>query len=972
MPSLFSRIAASARIAYRILKGEDLPFGWRLLDTTTVTLGGKLEIPPTPEQLFDAYADDLWTHACVSARARAVAAAPYLLMRRTKDGKGEVVADHPILDLMERPSSTHTWETYCQTIVMHMLLSDKGSAFVEKVRAGGRGKGKSPVAELAPLLPTKMRVIVDASSGIENFAYKPNDREQLMSPDDVMHMRLVDPRSEIRGLGPICPAWGTIGVTREANRWNQGFFARGAFPGVTLQTNAPIPPAERDRLKAEWNTSHQGTGKAHGVAVLPYGLTAAEFGLTHRDMQFRDILRMGREEAHAVWAVPPVLTGLMEFAAYATSEGQLVIFRDYVVLPMLRYLFAVHGWDLFLEFEDGADLYLEPDVEAMRLPGELDRDLARALQLFTGQIIDRDEARAIVGYKPAVVVPVVGVPPAPASAPEKPAAPDGGTSEEKGAVDDGAGGRDAVKSLHVEAMTARTKRLTWHDRVMSGAGVAVADPPVRRAEYEGTNGGNGRAHHVAKRETGNDESADDDDADGADDSEDRWPEARISTPYHLGKAQSRTVSRLEPKLAKLFHARLDAQKAAVLKLVRRRLKKVDDDDKRKAEDGDAPKEEPAPKADISEAEIVRAVSEPLSREMMDLLAEGLDDGGRQMADAMRVEFLSPEKHTQDYLSDRRTNLETVLDENTAREVRDSLRAGYDAGETERQMIERLAESGTFAASRAQRIARTEMHAATQGGRFAQQKARGIKTRTWLSAPNARPTHQAASGQQRPIDEPFEVGEASLMYPGDPDGGADYPEEVVNCRCVTTSDVPTATAADLSDLLDSLGIGEDGVQGQVARAIDAMPRGELGRVDPESVAPLKVDAGKGRDVDYEPADKPRGKGTLTVGPKAPEDDVQDGVREHLVASVTTATDARGFMNGLALQDLPDIPKDSDAWSSSERKRTVRLVRLAVTDDREGLEELVGRKLTDAEWKRYQVLSRNFWIGVGTQGPTPERR
>jgi uncharacterized protein with gpF-like domain len=48
-------------------------------------------------------------------------------------------------------------------------------------------------------------------------------------------------------------------------------------------------------------------------------------------------------------------------------------------------------------------------------------------------------------------------------------------------------------------------------------------------------------------------------------------------------------------------------------------------------------------------------------------------------------------------------------------------------------------------------------------------------------PNVRQTHLIADGQVRRIDEPFVVGSARLMYPGDESGP---PEEVINCHCVT--------------------------------------------------------------------------------------------------------------------------------------------------------------------------------------------
>lgn len=1358
--SLFRRVIDRAAAVYHVLKGDPLPFGWKLLDTQTVTLGGKVEIPPSPDALLDSYAQDLWVNACLSAKSTAFAGVPYALKRTTADGKGEVVSDHPLLSLLERPSPRETWESFMAQVLLHLELT--GSAYVEKVRAGGKDKGESPVKELRVLLPTRMRVVIDPAKGVESYRYKPNDREQTLSPDDVMHFRLPDPRSEVAGLGSVLPAWPSVRVDREAAKWNAAFFERGAFPGVTLQTNSVIPPAERDRLKAEWNTAHQGSGKSHGVAVLPYGLTAAEFGLTHREMQFRDLRKMTREELHAILRTPPILTGLLEYSAFATAFVQLALFRDYEILPKWAGVASVLGWDLFLEFEDGEDLYLEADRTRMQLPDEVDRDLARAVQLFTAQIVDRDEARAMVGLGAAepddetiatgtifaydqenavlTIDEIRGtknLPPHPnrefgpltvpelkAKHPEMfaPAAPPGGGfgKSERETVNEN---REPTSKRLVAAHEMRG-RLAWFEKLQGHARGArirktcgangtngsahapvTTDPPVRRTEWQ--------QGEAPVRKASEQPAAGDDDGDGA-----AWPAERISTPFQLQKARDRTVSRVEPKLRKLFEAHLDAQRAAVLALLKRKLRKADDEDE--------PDEAPARRVDISEAEIRAAIERPLTSQVMDAIEEGLDDGGKQMADVMRVDFLHPEEGVQEYLDERAAKLVQDIDESTASAVRETLRAGYDAGETERQLLERIATSGSFAASRAQRIARTELHTATQAGAHQQMKAQGVKRAQWIAASDARPAHAEASGQVADLEDGFDVGGETLMFPGDPNGSPEntvncfpsgtlvttrrgeipiesvtygdfvlthrarwmrvverhvnksgsrlveirlesgrtlritpahklyvvgkgwvnagalqrgdelldllaltevnravgeiehpHPElhevevsertknrrtpvdldasvevgkedvDVVgdsllartsalssyratmkkldlrngldaelreplahhdlartgilavressttasagpktigglasplvsinplrrygvaavpdgdveesknlgkraslaeskfleqiaerslfvdvstskvrsdrfadpgfpcghsvdervsvlaptgaeaeprlttrgdvdggpaanathrngshaamhhtrvesvrqvpglhvvynvgveedmsyfaagvlgrNCRCVLLTQVESTSDADLSALLDSLGVEADasGAEGQVAEAVSDMPPAVTSRIDAGDVAPLKVDAGRGRAVDYEAGETKRSPGKLTVGPKAPKGDVQSGVKEHLAASVTTTTDARGFHNARTLQGLPDVK----GGAGTERQRAVALVSRAATGDRAGLEALVGEKLSDADWRKYETVARNFWIGVGTKGPAPAKR
>jgi SPP1 gp7 family putative phage head morphogenesis protein len=80
------------------------------------------------------------------------------------------------------------------------------------------------------------------------------------------------------------------------------------------------------------------------------------------------------------------------------------------------------------------------------------------------------------------------------------------------------------------------------------------------------------------------------------------------------------------------------------------------------------------------------------------------------------------------------------------------------------------------------IARTETHGAANFGAMEAARETGVALRReWVSAEDerTRDSHVAANGQIVGMDEPFAVGDALLMYPGDPDGP---PEETINCRC----------------------------------------------------------------------------------------------------------------------------------------------------------------------------------------------
>lgn len=90
-------------------------------------------------------------------------------------------------------------------------------------------------------------------------------------------------------------------------------------------------------------------------------------------------------------------------------------------------------------------------------------------------------------------------------------------------------------------------------------------------------------------------------------------------------------------------------------------------------------------------------------------------------------------------------------------------------------------------NRAVTVARTETLAAVNAGVFrsaeleAESRGDPAPFKQWIATadPRTRLTHREADKQRTLLREPFRVGGAQLLFPGDPRGPAN---EVINCRC----------------------------------------------------------------------------------------------------------------------------------------------------------------------------------------------
>lgn len=182
-------------------------------------------------------------------------------------------------------------------------------------------------------------------------------------------------------------------------------------------------------------------------------------------------------------------------------------------------------------------------------------------------------------------------------------------------------------------------------------------------------------------------------------------------------------------------------------------------------------------------------TDQVNQEVLPAISSVLSDAWR------RVRRQEPEldPYTADYLNEAGNRLVRLPDEVYARivaEVEDGLRNAEGVPDiTARVNLVLTATGSERWPNRARTVARTETMGAVNAGIWraavldAQDRGDPAPFKAWLATEDTRtrPTHHAADGQRTLLTEPFIVGGARLLFPGDPRGPAN---EVINCRCTT--------------------------------------------------------------------------------------------------------------------------------------------------------------------------------------------
>lgn len=160
--------------------------------------------------------------------------------------------------------------------------------------------------------------------------------------------------------------------------------------------------------------------------------------------------------------------------------------------------------------------------------------------------------------------------------------------------------------------------------------------------------------------------------------------------------------------------------------------------------------------------------------------------------ALLVNIKTINHNSRNYIETQTASEIRDITETTQKQIRNDIVSGLQAGETRRQMAERIKTTmGITSTSRAEMIAETESHNALSAGSFETAVSAELGSKTWNTVgdeavrgnkPKDRANHVMLNGNTVPINDFFDNG---LLFPGDSANGS--AADVIRCRCFLTYD-----------------------------------------------------------------------------------------------------------------------------------------------------------------------------------------
>lgn len=335
---------------------------------------------------LDSYKKSLYLYIGVSMIAKR-AAGVELELYKIKNRKGDVteVYDHPLLALLASPNSLQTQREFMELSYINYLLS--GDCFWYLSRVGGK------ITEMYTLRPDKVQILLSPDQkSIIGYEYQTTTLTRF-APEDVLHIKNIDPSNPLRGVGVVRPATARILTELEATKYQGTFFKNQGRPDFVMMTDSVVTNEAADEARADWKRIFGG-GKSGQLGVFGSNVKdLRELNKTPKEMDFIETQKFLRSDILAALHIPEEMVS-SDGSNRATSKEAYKMYLQEAVIPVIDAFLDVLNNRLIPQVDDSIFFAFDDPV-----PVDAEQELKRHTAAV-GKWLTQNEIRQETGYAP--------------------------------------------------------------------------------------------------------------------------------------------------------------------------------------------------------------------------------------------------------------------------------------------------------------------------------------------------------------------------------------------------------------------------------------------------------------------------------------------------------------------------------------------------------------------------------------------
>lgn len=319
---------------------------------------------------------------------------------------GEPDPTHPLNLLLAKPGYGRSRRALIKELAVQQLIS--GTGYLHAIGLVDRPPQALDVIKshfVSPVQGSDMwpaRLIYAEGSRHTNFERDASSWLDMRFTDGRLNetVPIIDVSGDIRGIGlsRLQAVRADLDLRLRGIEHNANMLANGASPGYAAVWKENLSPDQAEDVREQLRVELAGTRNAGRIAVLSGGeMDLKPLSLSARDMDFSNLARLTDDSIVARYNVPITLFNVQAQTNnnYATAWEMLY---DNAVLPLFDVVYG--GIARLASNRYGQEIAIEHDPLSNSILAA--KAAARAKELYSANLITRNEGRKIIGYEPTI------------------------------------------------------------------------------------------------------------------------------------------------------------------------------------------------------------------------------------------------------------------------------------------------------------------------------------------------------------------------------------------------------------------------------------------------------------------------------------------------------------------------------------------------------------------------------------------
>lgn len=313
---------------------------------------------------------------------------------RVVDTKGEIVANHPLQRLLDRPNPDMSWQELSIFITTYKAIG--GYCCLHKVYLNGE------LRELWPYHRGQMEPISQGVDWVHHYDFHlPDGDIKTIDPRRVVMLKWpsVDMRRTVVPLSPLEAIGQEYATDSEATRYLYALLANDATPRTVINVKNELSDPKFERLRQQFNLRHGGDNRG-GIGIVEGDASISRLSMNLKELAFDALRAVPEARIAAAFNVPAMYAGLNVGLSHSTYSNNQEARRGFIEDTVMQLLALDAGEltaDLGAEF--GGGVSVEHDYSGVvGLQENEDAKYTRVLSAWEKGAITRNETRIYLGF----------------------------------------------------------------------------------------------------------------------------------------------------------------------------------------------------------------------------------------------------------------------------------------------------------------------------------------------------------------------------------------------------------------------------------------------------------------------------------------------------------------------------------------------------------------------------------------------